>query len=79
MSDVQALATQALEAVKLAQRLELEAQSAHGYRWNELRGDIKGPGLVYEAEMAAKVAKQKFVDELVRTTGLSVFELRGMI
>lgn len=79
MSNVQTLAAQASEAVKLAERLELEAQSAHGYRWNELRGDIRGPGLIYEAEMAAKVAKQKLADELVRVTGLPVAELRGML
>lgn len=75
MTDLNALAQKANAARKLAEKLELEAQSAHGERWNELRGDLKGPGLIWEAEMEYKTTARTFREELERTAGLTQSEL----
>lgn len=72
--------TQALhEARTLARDLELEAQSASGARWYELRGTGVTPGLVRKAEIAVKEREREFMDILVVATGFGRADLLEMI
>lgn len=67
------------DAMTLARDLELEAQSASGDRWVELRGTDKRLGLVWEAEVKVKQRQQLFVESLVEATGFGRTDLQEMI
>ncbi|AFU88302.1 hypothetical protein CcrColossus_gp432 [Caulobacter phage CcrColossus] len=67
------------DARTLARDLELEAQSASGARWQALRGYPNGPGLIEEAEIAAKQRDLEFMEALVEATGFGRSDLREMI